>query len=110
MKFHDLPMGQQFTFQGEVYVKTGPLVASHGTSGAKKFMARSAVVQVAGEAVPAAPVKDERLVRADGVAAAFEDFYGDCLRLVEGLPEDERAAASDDLAAGRERFLHSLRG
>lgn len=44
MKFPHLPMGQRFYFQGEPYVKTGPLTARREQDGSSRMIPRSAMV------------------------------------------------------------------
>ncbi len=46
MKFQYLKIGQQFRYQGETYVKTTPLVASHAESGANKLIPRYAEIEL----------------------------------------------------------------
>lgn len=112
MKFHDLPIGQRFEFEGEAYVKTGPFVASHGVTGAQKFMARYAMVIPAGAQAAPAPKSRERMIQRTAAEAAFEGFYQRCMRMMTdlGLPEGRLDAALGELADGRQAFLDSLRG
>ncbi len=49
MKFPHLRIGQRFELDGEIYVKTGPMVASHEGTGAMKMVRRSAEVRVLDE-------------------------------------------------------------
>ncbi len=109
MKFHDLPIGQQFEFEGEVYVKTGPFVANHGASGRQKFLARYAVVKIAGRTAPE-PKDRKRMVQAGAVEAAFEAFYERCGGVLAGLDlsDDKLDVARARLAEGREAFLDVL--
>ena len=108
MKFHELPIGQQFEFEGEVYAKSAPLIASHVQSGKQKFMPRYALVRLAGEAVPAAPAQKSGMIRAEAVVLAFDEFYGSCLSLLEILPIEKQGAARETLAEARKVFLDSL--
>lgn len=99
MKIHQLPHGARFEYQGEEYVKTGPLL---GTSSAgQRLIPKYAVLKPLGEAAPAqVPPRNDSLPRA-GVLAAFEAFHADCR---QWLPEERQEA----LAAARERFLRAL--
>ena len=108
MKFHELPVGQQFEFEGETYVKSAPLIASHVQSGKQKFMPRYAPVKLAGEAVPAAPVRKGGMIRAEAVILAFDEFYGHCLRVLENLPVEKQGAARETLGEAHKVFLDSL--
>ena len=111
MKFHDLPIGQQFELEGEIYVKTGPFVASHGVSGGQKFMARYAMVAPVGGSVASAPKDRARTIQASAAEAAFEGFYQRCAQVLADLDlsDDRLEAARSQLADGRQAFLDSLR-
>lgn len=108
MKFHELPIGQQFEFEGEMYAKSAPLIASHAQSGKQKFMPRYAVVKLAGETLPVAPVKKGGMIRIEAVDSAFEEFYACCLRVLEKLSAEKQGAARDEFAEARKVFLDSL--
>ena len=108
MKFHELPIGQQFEFEGETYVKSAPLIACHAQSGKQKFMPRYAAVRLAGEAVPAAPVQKSGMIRIEAVGSAFDEFYACCLSVLESLPVEKQGAARDEFAEARKVFLDSL--
>ena len=108
MKFHELPIGQQFEFEGEVYAKSAPLIASHAQSGKQKFMPRYALVRLAGETMPVAPVRKSGMIRIEAVDSAFEAFYARCLRELENLPIEKQGAARETLGEARKVFLDSL--
>lgn len=108
LKFHELPIGQQFEFEGEIYAKSAPLVASHAQSGKQKFMPRYAVVRLAGETMPAAPVAKSGMIRAELVGSAFEEFYACCLAMLENLPVEKQDAAREEFEQARKVFLDSL--
>lgn len=97
MKIHELPYGARFLYQGEEYVKTGPMIGS-GKNG-QRMIPRYVVLDVL-DAPAAAPKKAERLARAD-VLRAFETFYAECKTLVA---ENHGAA----LAEARNKFLNAL--
>lgn len=95
-----MPNGARFEFEGEVYVKTGPLIGTRSEDGRQRLIPRHAVLKPL-DAVAVAPVeKSATLARAD-VLAAFEVFAAKCALLVG----DEGKAA---LEAARERFLKAL--
>lgn len=99
MKIHQLPDGARFEYQGEEYVKTGPLFAT-GKAG-QRFIPKYAVLKPLGEVKgPATTPKQETLSRAN-VLGAFEAFYAECRRRV---PADHQIA----LDAAREQFIRSL--
>lgn len=99
MKIHQLPMGARFEYQGEEYMKTGPLF---GTSAAgQRLIPKYAVLKPLGNVdVPPAEAPSETVARAD-VVKALDTFYAQCMTLV---PEDRRTA----LAAARDDFLKAL--
>lgn len=99
MKIHQLPIGARFEFQGEEYVKTGPLLGTG--KGGQRLIPKYAVLKVLGEAqaVPQA-AGSAPLSRAD-VLAAFEIFCADCRAL---MAEDARPS----LESARQRFLKTL--
>lgn len=99
MKIHQLPGGARFEFEGDEYVKTGPMVGTR-SDGRQRLIPRYAVLKPL-DAVAAAPAAVRTtLARAD-VLAAFEVFAAECARLAG--PDDQAA-----LSAARERFLKAL--
>jgi hypothetical protein len=50
MRFAQVPMGARFEYEGEPCVRTGPLVATHETSGKPRMLGRYVEVRVHGEA------------------------------------------------------------
>ncbi len=111
MKFMDLAMGQQFELEGETYIRTGPLVASHAGSGKQRFMARYVMVKPSGTVASEAPHKPDML-SPDRVSSAFEDFHGQCLSILgqieAELPPDRTGAIRTQLDQARRDFLDSL--
>lgn len=99
MKIHQLPQGARFEYEGEEYVKTGPLFATG--KGGQRLIPKYAVLKPLGvvEGIPA-KAAGESIPRAtvlDGLAT----YYTDCKVLV---PEDKQAL----LDAARDRFLKAL--
>jgi hypothetical protein len=101
MKLQQLAIGERFEYEGQVFVKTGPLTAC-GEMGGQRMIPRHAMLRPAGAAVtaattaPAAVVADEARVH-----AAFVRFYLVCADL---LPPASQA----ELAAARQRFLQEI--
>ncbi len=98
MKLQYLAIGERFEYEGQVFVKTGPLTAS-GEIGGQRLIPRHAVLRPVGAttgpaAASAGAGEDRRL-------AAFERFYSVCSGLV---PPDGQA----ELAAARQRFLQEI--
>lgn len=113
MKFMDLDMGQQFELEGEIFVRTGPLVAVHAESGKQRFMARYLVVKPSGAAPNAAPRKPDML-SSDTVNKAFEIFHTQCqdilLQLEATLQPDRVNMIRAQLKQARQDFLEALNG
>src|SRR5690606_3785310 len=63
MKFSELPVGQHFEYEGERYLKSGPLVATHEASGQRRFMPRyGAVTPISAKPETPAPAASPRTV------------------------------------------------
>lgn len=99
MKIHQLPMGARFEYEGEEYVKTGPLIAA-GKAG-QRMIPKYAVLKPLGGVEAAAPPASRATLPREEVLGAFAAFYADCRSLV---PADRRQALED----ARERFLRAL--
>jgi hypothetical protein len=99
MKIHHLPQGARFEYEGEEYVKTGPMLAIG--KGGQRLIPKYAVLKPIGEMESGAetPTRDS-LARAE-VLKAFDAFCADCQALLpaERLP---------GLQVARERFLQSI--
>ncbi len=91
MKFHLLPVGGRFRLDGDMYVKSTPLVATHLDSGRDRLIRRSAVVEPADAAPDPAP-PDRMALDAGALERALSDYHGrcrDCLQAVRaGLPPE----------------------
>lgn len=99
MKIHQLPLGARFEFDGDEYVKTGPLIAT-GKDG-QRLIPKYAVLKVLGDTAQAAREKKSDTLSRAQVLDAFDTFYADCRAL---LAPDAQAP----LASARERFLQAL--
>lgn len=101
MKIHQLPLGARFEYEGEEYVKTGPLFAAGKTG--QRLIPKYAILKPLDPVAPAkAPPPQEVLSRAD-VLRAFEAFYTAC---TDWVPRERQEA----LHAARDRFLNDLTG
>lgn len=111
MKFFDLQIGQQFEMEGEVYTRTGPLVASHDASGRQRFMARYMVVRPLNSDTAEAPRKPD-MYSSSHVNQAFEIFHGQCLSLLgqleAELPSDRLGQIRAQLDQARRTFMDAL--
>jgi hypothetical protein len=99
MRIHQLPIGAHFEYEGQEYMKTGPML---GTCNAgQRLIPKHAVLRPLGDIdVPQEAERSETVSRTD-VLNAFEAFYAQCNALV---PETRRAA----LATARGCFLKTL--
>jgi hypothetical protein len=99
MKIHQLPEGARFEYEGEEYVKTGPMFAT-GRNG-QRLIPKYAVLKPLGAVADnSREAKRATLPRAQ-VLDAFAAFHAECRRL---LPEEAQAA----LETARAQFLKSL--
>ena len=99
MKIHQLPLGGRFEYEGEEYVKTGPMTGA-GSSG-QRFFPKYAVLKPLGDVGGVAPDAKSSSVPRAGVLEAFEIFYAECRAWVGA---DGEAA----LVEARHRFLQTL--
>jgi len=99
MKIHNLPNGARFEYEGEEYVKTGPLFAAG--KGGQRLIPKYAVLKPIGE-VQVEPEKSvpDSVSRAT-VLAAVEVFYQECKALV---PEARNA----QIDAARVRCMNAI--
>jgi hypothetical protein len=98
MKIHQLPMGARFQYEGEEYVKTGPLMAA-GKSG-QRLIPKYAVLKVEGAYAPIEG-KPEKNVARRVVVEAFDKFCTTCSSLI---PEEHQTVVS----VARQDFLKAL--
>ncbi|MBK1681076.1 hypothetical protein [Rhodocyclus tenuis] len=99
MKIHLLPLGARFEYEGEEYVKSGPMIGS-GKNG-QRLIPKYAVLKPLGDGAGAAAPSATAPASA-AVMQAFDTFYEKCQALVG---EDRQA----ELAAARAAFLAALR-
>jgi hypothetical protein len=97
MNIHQLPLGARFEYDGEEYVKTGPLVAS-GKCG-QRLIPKYAVLRTL-DGAAAAPPPPRAIDRAVAFAAA-ERFHARCAALV---PQEKHG----ELEAARADFLRDI--
>jgi len=99
MKIHQLPLGARFVFEGQEFVKTGPMFAA-GQDGGQRLIPKYAQLTVLGENASDADPKPRALTKAS-VLTAFEAFYSRCKELA---PEDRHP----ELDIARDHFLRVL--
>ena len=113
MKFQQLKIGQQFEYQGDFYVKSSPLVASHAETGEQKLIPRYAAI--VSHRYPPQPLMDKNLARnlnSKQVQIAFNKFY-DCYldslqQLKPGIEAQALESFQNNLDNARQLFLSEL--
>ena len=101
MKFTQIPLGTRFEFEGKIFSKTGPMTASAEDGSGQRLIPRYAVLKPVDGAAPVVDAAPARQVDEARVIAAFDGFYGTCLRLVDDFSKAE-------LEAARRKFLAAL--
>jgi hypothetical protein len=101
MKIHQLANGERFEYEGEEYVKTGPLFATG--KGGQRLIPKYAVLKPLGETQASAPENKEVRVAKAAVLGAFDAFCEECSALVA---EDRQS----EMEACRRRFLNAIDG
>lgn len=94
-------MGARFKYEGNVYVKTGPMTAS-SEQGGQRIIPRYATLKPLDIAVTESKAPIKGRLEAVRVRAAFERFYESC----EGLVSD---AGRMELAQARQAFLEAIK-
>jgi hypothetical protein len=113
MKFHLLPVGEKFSYQGEVYVKAGPLTASAEQTGTNRLIPRSANVQPVNNQESATPkVVEDHQVQTARVLREFDVFHQHCLQCLKEIadkPDPEIIKnKTDEVEAAARDFIDKL--
>ena len=102
MKFKLLSIGQKFEYDGEVYVKTSPLIASNIKTSENKMIPRYATLTLLDESgIQKQKIKKDS-VNAQEILNAFNIFYEKCIATLEDnnvlvpLIKDEIDKARDE--------------
>jgi hypothetical protein len=114
MKFFQLPIGARFEYRGEVYRKSGPLVATREVGGAQQLMMRSANVKPeSSEAEQGSETAPGESLPADRVEAAFRDFYQACEQLLAESSGAQTGTQQEELLqrlrTHRQRFFAQIK-
>ncbi len=99
MKISQLPNGARFEYEGEEYVKTGPLFATG--KGGQRLIPKYAIVRPLDAVTPEKPAAKDAAVSRETVARAVKQFLTECDALV---PEERKG----ELRESGERLLKSL--
>lgn len=101
MKIHELPVGAEFEYQGQRFVKTGPQVAD-GPDG-RRLVPRHATLRPLGASASLATARDDYGVPYAALLDAFERFHARCLPCIA-------SGAEPAFEEAREDFLRTLAG
>lgn len=113
MRFHQLPVGQPFTYHGQRYVKRNDLMAVETASGKQQLIKRSALVEPVGDDEdPVEPSSTQESLPSSRVMTAFEAFWKDCNAVVDEAVGGNRSRAdlANRLEQARQAFLDKLTG
>lgn len=112
MKFQHLKIGQQFEYQGQTYVKSGPLVANQIKTGQQKLIPRYAAIMVRDTASSPDTKTTNVTLQSNQVLTAFDTFYNCVMDSLHKLrPEYESqtfASVQHKINAARHQFLGDL--
>lgn len=91
MRIHQMPEGARFEYQGQEYVKTGPLVATG--LGGSRFIPKHAVLKPIGDVQPLVEKSSSDPLPRGQVLAAFNGFSAQCRAFVPEERQGEFDAA-----------------
>lgn len=107
MKFKLLSIGQKFEYQGDVYVKTSPLIASNVKSSHNKMIPRYAILNLLDDSGNNTPLINNKTISSQETLIAFNLFYEKCITTLEEhgvlIPE-----IKNKLDQSRDEFTQSL--
>ncbi len=106
MRFRDLPSGAPFRYQGEDYIKTGPLAATPRSGGNERLIARSAVVDLPSAITPPPTQVPIGIADAAAVRAALAALHDAAQQQL--LAAGSSAADRQALTALRDQWLRQL--
>ena len=99
MKFKLLSVGQKFEYDGEIYVKTSPLIASNIETGHNKMIPAYATLKLLDQSIAEKEVSNKESLDSEQVINAFNEFYAVCVNLVED---------KSTLNIARDKFMQSI--
>ncbi len=82
MKFSQLNIGEQFSYQGSDYTKSGPLQAVEKESGKEKMFMRAANVQP--PHAEAETVHDQKTVNVRNLGEMISAYHQRCMQYLDG--------------------------
>lgn len=107
MKFKLLSIGQKFEYEGEIFVKTSPLVASNIKTAHNKMIPRYAALKLLNETDSDKEQVLNDTVNAQEILNEFNTFYARCIDTLEKnnvlIPK-----IKDELDKARDEFTQHL--
>jgi len=110
-KFTQLPIGDSFEFQGERFLKTGPLTGRNLATNQQRMIPRSATVTPLNEAAAVETPPSQRQLPEALVLEAFEHYHKGCLEWLRLTEETDSVLAQrirEAMELARKRFLQEL--
>lgn len=107
MKFKLLSIGQRFKYEGEVYVKTSPIVASNVDTGHNKMIPRYAVLTLLDNSGENVQSVSEEPISTKDTLLAFNNFYEKCIVTLE-KNDVLVPVIKDELDIARDEFIQRL--
>ncbi|OOZ37654.1 hypothetical protein [Solemya velesiana gill symbiont] len=100
MKFHQLPIGATFEFQGKRYSKSGPMTVVESETAKSKMMMRAAAVKpLEGDTEAEAPIQSATVeLSRERASIAVNDYHAECLQII---CRNEAARPDSHRATGR---------
>ena len=107
MKFKLLSVGQKFKYQGDVYVKTSPIIASNVETGHNKMIpAYAALILLDNNGENEQRVSEEPVSKKETLTA-FNNFYEKCIATLE-KNDVLVPVIKDELDKARDEFIQQL--
>jgi len=107
MKFKLLSIGQKFEYDGEIYVKTSPLIASNIKTGHNKMIPRYVTLILLDHTGNSEQQTNKEAIDPQEILNAFNTFYEKCI----GTLEDKNVLVpliKDELDKARDEFTQYL--
>ena len=109
MKFHLVPIGEKFTYKGDVYTKSGPIAASAEANGANRMIARSANVTLSNLIEPVEnTVISKKLVPVNEVINIINNYKTQYHESVEYLGNDLSESNFDGFKAKTSHLIEEV--
>ncbi len=103
MKLQHLAIGDRFEYEGQIYVKTGPLTASGEIDG-QRIIPRYAVLRsITSSTAETDDKNSEPVPDKNKIMDAFDQFYRSCKPMIDAQHHPE-------LESARLRFLSLVKG